>query len=197
MQFLSESLTKKPLGTFLCPWNSKSLVIKVNVSPAGWSVTKKDISVKVKRRYNFRFNMTNNIIFLSYKRGVTFTLLVSWSGYYKWTIPVAQRYETWVCDSSFAGTADSNPAVCMYVSCDRCVFSGRFHHSTRGVIPNVVCRIGVMANRYKGCSWHGIGSKRYKKITLNYLGSSELTEHFGYNLTILIIKELNYNWSER
>ena len=64
---------------------------------------------------------------------------------------MAQRYDAWVCDSSFSGVAGSNPAVRTYVSCDRCVFSFRVDHSTRGVLPSVVCRIGVKANPYKGC----------------------------------------------
>ena len=63
---------------------------------------------------------------------------------------MAQQYEAWVCDSSFAGIAGSNPSVCMYVSCDRCVFSRQVYHSTRGVLPSAVCRIGVMAKPYKG-----------------------------------------------
>jgi len=148
---------------FLCRWNLKLLVIKANVSPVGLSVTKKNISLEVKWCYNFRFKTTNNIIFLSYKRGVTFTLQILWSGYYKWTIPVSPRYEAWVWDNSLAGIAGSNPALGMYVSCDRCVFSGRVDHSSRGVLPSVVCRISVMANPYKGCPWHGIGLNLYKK----------------------------------
>ena len=94
---------------------------------------------------------TNNIIFLPYKLGVTFKLLVLCSGYYKVMIPVASRYEAWVCDSLLAGIAGSNPAVDIYVYCDCCVFSGRVDHSSRGVLPSLVCRISVMANPHKGC----------------------------------------------
>jgi hypothetical protein len=139
----------------------------------GLSVIKRSISEKVMWRYKFRFKTTNNI-FLKHKREVTFTLLVLWRGYHKLTIPVAPRYEAWVCDSSLAGTAGSYPTVGMYVRMYLVivVFSGRVDHSSRGVPPNVVCRISVIANPHKGCPWHGIGSKRSLNTLVTILQSS-------------------------
>jgi hypothetical protein len=41
-------------------------------------------------------------------------------------IPVAARFNAWVCDRSLAGIAGSNPAgVWMSVSCEGCELSGR------------------------------------------------------------------------
>jgi hypothetical protein len=60
-------------------------------------------------------------------------------------IPVAARSKAWVCGRSLAGIADSNPAgdmdVCLLWVL--CVFSykslRRVDHSSRGVLPSVVC----------------------------------------------------------
>ena len=60
-------------------------------------------------------------------------------------IPVAARTKAWVCGSSLAGIAGSNPAGSM----DVCILGvlcvvryrplRRADHSSRGVLPNVVC----------------------------------------------------------
>jgi hypothetical protein len=58
--------------------------------------------------------------------------------------PVTARSKTWVCGRSLAGSVGSNPAgAWMSVSCGCCVLSGkglrRAGHSSRGVLPSLVC----------------------------------------------------------
>jgi hypothetical protein len=55
---------------------------------------------------------------------------------------VAARSKAWVCGSSLAGIVGLNLAGGMHVSCECCVLSGRglwADHSSRGVLPSVVC----------------------------------------------------------
>ena len=61
-------------------------------------------------------------------------------------IPVTARSKEWVCGRSLAGIVGSNSAGggLMFVRCEYCVLSGRglcvgLNHSSRGVLPSVVC----------------------------------------------------------
>jgi hypothetical protein len=57
--------------------------------------------------------------------------------------------KAWVCGLSLAGIVGSNPAgVWMSLSCECCVFwrsLRRADHSSRGVLPSVVC-LSVIVN---------------------------------------------------
>jgi hypothetical protein len=62
-----------------------------------------------------------------------------------WPIPVAARSKAWICGRSLAGLAGSNPAKNMDV-CLLCVLCfvryrslRRAYHSSRGVLPSVMC----------------------------------------------------------
>ena len=73
-------------------------------------------------------------------------------------ISVAARSKAWVCDRSLAANAGSNPAGGM----DACLFRvlcvvrersvRRVDHSSRGVLPNVVCRLRVIVKPRKARS---------------------------------------------
>jgi len=66
-------------------------------------------------------------------------------------VPVAARSKAWFCGRSPAGISGSNPAgATLCVSCEYCVLSGRgllrrADHSSRGVVPFVVC-LSVISN---------------------------------------------------
>jgi hypothetical protein len=65
---------------------------------------------------------------------------------------VAARSEAWVCGRSLAGIMGSNPTGArMFVSCKCCVLSERSmrraDHSSRGVLPSVVCPNVIMNPR--------------------------------------------------
>jgi len=82
--------------------------------------------------------------------------------------PVATRSEAWICGRSLAGIVASNPAggidvclLCMlYVVRQRSL--RRADHSSRGVLPNMIC-LSVIVNPRRGNPWYGIGSKRHRK----------------------------------
>jgi hypothetical protein len=69
-------------------------------------------------------------------------------------IPVALLSKAWVCGRSVAGIAGSNPTGSKTsVSFDCCVLSGRgslrrADHSSREVLPSVVCLSVVVKHRY-------------------------------------------------
>ena len=158
-------------------------------------MTKDDILVQVKWLHNFRCMTTNTIIYISYNhvrhlRSYFYELrIIKWRS--KWPLGL-RRVSATACLLGLRVRIP--PLACMYVSCDCCVFSGWPDHSSRGVLPSVACWISVLVISHKGSPWHGIGLKRHKK--LNCRGSSEPTDHFDYNFTILKITELNYKWSE-
>jgi len=55
-------------------------------------------------------------------------------------IPVAARYKAWNCGRSLPGIVGSNPAGGVNVcSCECYVLSGGGRHSSREVLPSVVC----------------------------------------------------------
>jgi len=64
------------------------------------------------------------------------------------------------------------PGAWIFVCCECCVLSPRWaDNSSRGVLPNVVCPISVIAKSRKGRPWTRNGSKCYKgeKMWTNYL----------------------------
>ena len=84
-------------------------------------------------------------------------------------IKVAARSKARVCGRSLAGIAGSNPAegidICLlWVLCVVRYRSLRLaDHSSRGVLPSVVCLMSMIAKPRKGRSWPGIGSKCWNK----------------------------------
>ena len=65
---------------------------------------------------------------------------------------MAARSKEWVCGRSLAWIVVSNPAGGMDVSCECCMFSDRglcvwADHSSRGVLPSVVCLSVIMNPR--------------------------------------------------
>ena len=74
----------------------------------------------------------------------------------------AARSEMWACRYALAGIAGSNPAGGMDV-CFLLVLCGQADHSSRGVLPSVVCPMSVIAKPLKDRPWLRIGSKRHKK----------------------------------
>jgi hypothetical protein len=62
---------------------------------------------------------------------------------------VAARSKPWVCGRSLAGIVGSNPAGGMDVCRECCVLSGRGRadHSSRVVLPGVVCLSGFVKPR--------------------------------------------------
>ena len=65
-------------------------------------------------------------------------------------VPVAALSKAWVCGRSSAEIAGSNPAgTWVFVCCDCCVLSSksvrRADHSSRGILPSVVC-LSVIVN---------------------------------------------------
>ena len=59
------------------------------------------------------------------------------------------------------------PGTWMPLALECCVFSGRgllwADHSSRGILPTVVCPVNVIMKPPKGRPWSGIGSKCHKK----------------------------------
>ena len=71
------------------------------------------------------------------------------------------RFQAWVCGHSCFGIAGSNLAGGIDVSFECCyAVRRRADHSTREVVPNVVCTVSVIAKPLKGRPQPGIGSKR-------------------------------------
>jgi hypothetical protein len=67
-------------------------------------------------------------------------------------IPVAASSKAWVCSRSLAGILGSNPAGGMDVSlvsvvCCQAEVSALGYHSSRGVVPRVVCLSVIMKLR--------------------------------------------------
>ena len=69
-------------------------------------------------------------------------------------IPVTARSSAWVCGRLLAGNASSNLAEGMDICCDCCVVRYRSlrrdYHSSRGVLPSVVCP-SVIEEPHRGC----------------------------------------------
>jgi hypothetical protein len=86
---------------------------------------------------------------------------------------VAAQSKAWVCGRSLAGIVGSNPAGVMevfflsvlYVVRQRSL--RRANHSSRIVLPCLVCSIRVNAKPYTGSPCTGIGSNRHRKLNLN------------------------------
>jgi hypothetical protein len=100
-----------------------------------------------------------------------------------WPIPVAARSKAWVCDLSLAGVAGSNPAIgmdvcllsvlCLVTTLTRGVRSlRRADHSSRGVLPSVVC-LSVISKSQRGGGLGPLGLSSHKKI--NFLSDIRLS----------------------
>ena len=83
-------------------------------------------------------------------------------------IPVAARSKAWICSLSLAGISGSISAGGMGVwlfwmlSVVRYRSLRRAYHSSRGILPSVVCLASVIAKPRKGRPWPRIGSKPHK-----------------------------------
>jgi hypothetical protein len=75
-------------------------------------------------------------------------------------VPGATRSKMWVCGHALPGIAGPNPAGGMDV-CFLLVLCGRADHSSRGVLPSVVCPVSV-----KGHDSESGGSATHKKKKL-------------------------------
>ena len=90
---------------------------------------------------------------------------------------MAAPSKAWVCGSSQAGIAISNPAGSwIFVCCD--FLCRQVDVLSRGVLPSVVCPIRVIAKPSTGRPCPGIGSRRArgKKKKVDYHGKCETDE---------------------
>ena len=89
-------------------------------------------------------------------------------------LPVAMRSKAWVSRRSLAGIAGSNPAggmdLCLlWILCVvRYRYLRRADHSSRGVLPSVVC-LSVIAKPCEERSWTAFGSNRHRKKKVSVL----------------------------
>ena len=110
------------------------------------------------------------------------------------------QYKAWVCGRTFTGILGSNPTwgldVCLLWVL--CVFRFRslrwVDHSSRGVLPNVVCLSMIV----KPWHWGGLGplglSSHGKKITVVYAGMG-LDFHQTLYIQILGVKgRIAFQW---
>jgi hypothetical protein len=95
---------------------------------------------------------------------------------YTWPIPVAARSKAWVCGRSLTGIVGSNPAGVMDVCLLRVLCVARYRslrragHSSRGVLPSVVCLKYVIAKPRKmrrSRPPKGLSSHRKKEAILD------------------------------
>jgi len=80
---------------------------------------------------------------------------------------VAARSKTQICVRSLVGILCSNPTggkdiSLLWVFCFQVEVSAWAVHSSRRVLPTVLCPMSVIAKPRKGRPWHGIGSKRQR-----------------------------------
>jgi hypothetical protein len=99
--------------------------------------------------------------------------------------PVIARTKAWVCCHSLAGIVGSSRTggmdVCLLLVL--CVVRykslRRSDHSSRGVLPSVVCPMSVIANPRKGRPGPGIGPKRHRKN--NFPGGYQRLDALSHN----------------
>jgi len=107
------------------------------------------------------------------------------------SMPVTAQSEAWVCGHSLAGIVGSNPAggmgdCLLWVLCVvRQKSLRRADHSSRGVLPNVVCLSVIVNSR----QWGGLGP-----LGLLHRGKKKTTQSMDMNVYVKVL--INYHNSE-
>jgi hypothetical protein len=118
---------------------------------------------------------------------------------------VAALSKAWVYGRSLTGIVGSNPAGGMDVCCECCMLSGlrRAGHSSRGVLPTVVCLKCVIVKPRKmrrdrpprGC--RAIGKKKHKKCPLWAFKACCSRANFTFTFTFVSCVPLHYTTCPR